>query len=284
MIDKRLQEQIEKAQKDIVKYSANIKLDSGIQRAIATAMNIEQSIIELAEKKKDEAEKYAGEYIKNVEAFMASQASLESRQSLLSLAESVNKDNFQSNIYDLSHKQPKFDHTDTLPDIRNYAQEMLESLDIQRETLIKIVSHTEEQNDILKQQISLTQESSLEQGKDNRKAIYITMFVAIISVIISLYSVDLSVKKSEDIFQKENISTTKQNSIVNKNLEKIKQNTNSEKVVKQLQEQFKVLNQNITNIKVDRNMNNKKEAKQMEEQLKVLNQILHEMKNNKGTK
>lgn len=285
MIDKRLQEQIEKAQKDIVKYSASIELNSGVQRAIATAMNIERSIIELAEKKQEEAEKYASLYIKNVEDFMATKASLASTQSLLSLAESVNRDNFQSDISELSIQQPKFDPSEnTLPNIRNYAQEMLESLNVQRETLIKIVSHTEEQNDILKQQISLTQESSIKQGKDNRRAIYITLIVAVVSIVVSIYSADLSVKKAEEIYQKENISTTKQNTTINQSLDTLKHNTNIKKEVQQLKEQLSVLNQNIEDIVQNSNSNTKNETKQVESQLKVLNQILVELKAKKGTK
>lgn len=285
MIDEHLKKQVEQAQKDIVKYSAKIDLDSATLKAVATAMNIERSILELADKKKEEAEKYASQYSQNVKDFMASQASLASTQSLLSLAESINKDNFQNDLHELSHKQPKFDYIEhTVPNVRNYAQEMLESLDVQRETLIKIVSHTEEQNDILKQQISLTQESSIKQGKDNRIAIYITLSVAFISIFVSLYSVNLSVKKSEEIFQKENTSTTKQNIIVNQSLEDIKQNTNSEEEAKQLKEQLEVLNQNLEVIKQNSNANTEKETKQIELQLKVLNKILDELKTKKGAK
>jgi len=246
MISKELQDQIKKTKKELENYTQNYQVSDTTFNAIQSAMNVDKSILELAKNQQEEAKKYANLYSKTVEDIVASQSSLKSTKSLLSLAESIDKEQFKIDMGELSYRE-HISHP--LPEIRNYTQEMLDVLEVQKETLHKIVVHSDKQNNFLKQQVILTEESSKEQGKNNRIAIYITLFVAVISIAVSVYSMNLSIKKSEEIYQKENNSSTLQNSIVNSKLENIKQNTNNKKLIKNIKNQTIILNHILEELK-----------------------------------
>ena len=166
-----------------------------------------------------------------------------------------------------------------LPEIRNYAQEMLEESKIHNKRFNIVIENLECQNKLLERQITQEQlnsekqinklqeqvdgnkKSSAEQGKDNRSAIYITLGVAVISVLVSLYSMNKSVQKTEEIYHKENKSTTLQNTILNNKLDEIKQNTNNQKLIKNIENQTIVLNQILKSIKSDQQSNLKSDQK-----------------------
>ena len=243
----------------------------------------EQSMLELVQKSHEELEKSQkftnsllleaqGLQLSNVDNLLKESNEIEEALNNQNFLESATKytdmsKRLNNNLY--SHKLGSLTNLDMkpLPENRNYAQEMLNEFKLQNERFNIVIENLERQNKLIEQQLEQDQLSSekqiiaLEQqlddnkkisdqnNKNNKIMISITLFVAFISIIASIYTVDLAIDKTEEIYQKENNSSTLQNYIVNNKLDELNLNTNNKQLIKNIEKQTIILNRILEELK-----------------------------------
>jgi len=173
---------------------------------------------------------------------------LNSSSKLIEISKTISDEIYNYKINELNNRdiQP-------LPDNPNYAADLLYQSKIQNNSLERQIKQdqlvSEQQINKLQEQLDNNKESSIKQGIYNRRAIYITLGVAVISILVSLYSMNISVQKTDEIYQKENYSNTKQNTILNNKLDDIKQNTNNQQLIKNIENQTIILDKILKELK-----------------------------------
>jgi len=224
---------------DYVQLQKSLKVDAyekymkdDISQAFKSLNIVDDSLRKLNEASVIDLERYTSSLGKTFEDLSHNENLLESSQNLLSISEEINKDKFKYDMNKLhSRKLPQHvPPSHKLPNMPNYGKEIIESLEIQKESLSIIVCRMTEQNEISQKQVDLNKLSSkqqikalekqIEQNKvsteqqnnDTKKMIKITVFIAFISILIAIVTAVFSIKKADEIYDKENKSSKQQHS------------------------------------------------------------------------
>ena len=222
---------------DTEKYMKN-----DITQAFKSLNIVDDSLKKLNEASAIDLEKYSSSLGKAFEDLSHNENLLESSQNLLSISEEINKDKFKYDMNKLhSRKLPQYvPPSHKLPNMPNYGKEIIESLEIQKESLSIIVCRMTEQNEISQKQVNLNKLSSKQQiealekqikqnkvsteqqNNDTKKMIKITVFIAFISILIAMLTAVFSIKKADEIYDKENKSSKQQHSELLSQIDTIK--------------------------------------------------------------
>lgn len=229
--------------------------------------SLESSMNKILEKDIPNKDKYFDTYSQIAENLSSSNDLSINTQKILSLTENLNKEQFKYDMDRLIIEQPKLYNT------TNYGQIITDSLKQQRDSLVLVVTHLEENNSLLKKQIkdhNITSKEIIEENKklateqikllenqvinseksftqqlsDSKKTLYITIGIAVVSIAIAIGSTIWSVNKTEEIYIKENVSGDNQHNQLKEILEN---NSNKDLIFED--KQLKVLNQILESIK-----------------------------------
>lgn len=195
--------------------------------------------------------------------FLENKDYMKSANAAINFTKEVNNDIYKYKMDGVNKREKQFHDIEYAKPIesRNYANEMLEEFKIQNEKLNIVIEKLDIHNDSTERQIAQDKASSIEQIKklqdqidDNNKSswivIIITLVIAVVSIIFSWKTTEISANKTDEIYKLENNSSDIQHNELKLIL---KENTN------------KTLNLDI-------------------EQLNVLNKILQSLNEKKITK
>jgi len=195
-------------EKSIIEKHNLIDYNLNREQALRTTSLVEDSLMSLKKKSLSSAVEYAKEYKSVLDDILNDKDLKSATSSLYDLTQNINDRNFLLDMKELDSMQEElFSHEQYIP---NFGGDIVKFLDIQTEKLKKLISKTEEQNKLLEKKMNDDKESARKQISSAKKQSRKAFILALASIIVAVATSIVSINKSEEIYIKEDNSSTYQ--------------------------------------------------------------------------
>ena len=223
---------------------------------------VDDTLNRINETSEIDLKKYASSFNQSFEDLTDNKNFLESSQSLLDISGEINKDKFKYDMKKLNREIPQYTPPLKLPNPTNYGKKIIESFKIQKGSLDMISNHMETQNQISKEQIDINKllsnkqikaldeqikqnkVSAEQQNKDTKMMMYITIFIALVSIAIAIWTGVSSIIKADELYDKGNISSNQQHEELLNRLDSLKNEDTSKEQIKILKAMLATMEKN----------------------------------------